>query len=157
MDPKCYGEEVHRTLADAGLAPLLHGTARVPGAPTAIIMEYLDPSAGWTTLQAYIKEHPEIKINTKHPALVKLFKTMKEKKVVHGDLRPNNIMCRVQPESGTEGQELDIKVVDFDWAGKLGSAKYPAIMNAAIKWPGAPRGPIDEDHDETLLRTTLPK
>ena len=30
-----------------------------------------------------------------------------------------------------EGQELEIKViVNFDRAGKLGSAKYPVIMNA---------------------------
>ena len=157
MDPKCYSEEIHRALADAGLAPSLHGTASVPGAPSAIIMEYLDPSAGWTTLQTYIREHPEIKINTKHPAFVQLFKIMKEKQVVHGDLRPNNIMCRVQPESGTEGQGLEIKVVDFDWAGKSGSAKYPAIMNLAINWPGAPRGLIDEGHDETLLERTLSK
>jgi len=46
-------------------------------------MEYLDPLAGWTTLQTYIKEHPEIKIDAEHPALVKLLRTMKEKKVVH--------------------------------------------------------------------------
>ena len=66
------------------------------------------------------------------------------------------IMCRVQPESGTEGQELEIKVVNFDRAGKLGSANYPVVMNAAIDWPGAPRGFIDENHDEILLRRTLP-
>ena len=156
MDPKCYSEEVHHALADAGLAPSLHGTARVSGAPSAIIMEYLDPSAGWTTLQTYIREHPKSKIDVEHPALVKLLKTMKEKKVVHGDLRPNNIMCRVQSEGGTEGQELEIKVIDFDWAGKAGSAKYPAIMNPAINWPGAPRGFIEESHDEILLRRTLP-
>ena len=155
MDPECYGEGVHRTLADAGLAPSLLGTARVAGAPSAIVMEYLDQSSGWTTLQNYIKSNREIKINIKHPGLVKLLKTMKEKKVVHGDLRPNNIMCRVRPDGRTEGQELEIKVIDFDWAGELGSAKYPAIMNRDIPWPGAPFGVICEDDDETLLTRTL--
>ena len=155
VDPKWYSEEAHRALADVGLAPLLHGTARVPGAPSAIIMEYLDPSSGWTTLQAYVETHREIKVDTRHPALVELLKTMREKKVVHGDLRPNNIMCRVRPEGGTEGRELEIKVVDFDWAGKLGSARYPAIMNPAIKWPGMPGDLIGEDDDGTLLGGTL--
>ena len=153
MDPKWYSEEVHRTLADVGLAPLLHGTARLPGAPLAIIMEYLDPSSGWTTLQDYVKTHREIKVDKGHPALVKLLETMREKKVVHGDLRPNNIMCRL--EKGTEGHELEIKVVDFDWSGKLGSARYPAIMNPDIEWPGAPGDLINEDDDGTLLGRTL--
>ena len=155
MDPKWYSEEAHRALAAVGLAPSLHGTARVPGAPSAIIMEYLDPSSGWTTLQKYVETHREIKVDTGHPALVKLLETMREKEVVHGDLRPNNIMCRVRSESGTEGHELEIRVVDFDWAGKLGSAWYPAIMNPAIKWPGAPGDLIGEDDDGTLLTRTL--
>ena len=150
MDPECYGEDVHRALADEGLAPSLLGTARVAGAPSAIIMEYLDASSGWRPLQHYIRTHRETKINTEHSALTKLLKIMKENKVVHGDLRPNNIMCR-----GTEGQELEIKVIDFDWAGKLGSARYPAVMNPKIKWPGAPRDVIGEDDDENLLRQTL--
>lgn len=153
MDPECYNEEVHRTLADEGLAPLLLGTAHVAGAPSAIVMEYLDPPSGWTTLQSYIQEHRDIIINTEHPALANLLKTMREKKVVHGDLRPNNIMCRERPDSGT--QKLEVKVVDFDWAGKLGSAKYPAIMNPDIKWPGAPHGVIGENDDETLLLQML--
>jgi len=151
VDPKCYSEGVHRTLAAEGLAPVLHGIAHVAGAPSAIIMEYLDPACGWMTLQDYIRAHREIKISTKHPALVKLLNTMKEKGVVHGDLRPNNIMCRA------EGQELEIKVVDFDWAGKLGSAKYPAIMNPAIEWPGTALKDIGEDDDETLLMKMLVK
>ena len=155
VDPKWYSEEVHRALADADLAPSLHGTACVPGAPLAVIMEYLDPSSGWTTLQDYAKTHPEIKVEKGHPALVKLLETMREKKVVHGDLRPNNIMCRPRPESATEGHELEIKVVDFDWAGKLGSARYPAIMNPDIKWPGAPGDLIGEDDDGTLLERTV--
>ena len=155
MDPTCYSEEVHRTLAKEGLAPLLHGTAHVAGAPSAIVMEYLDPSSGWTTLQNYISEHREVKITTEHPALIKLLRTMKEKNVVHGDLRPNNIMCRAPPDGGTEGQALEIKVIDFDWAGMLGSTNYPAIMNPNIKWPGEPRGFISKGDDETLLAQML--
>ena len=155
MDLSRYSEEVHRALADEGIAPLLHGTALVTGAPSAIIMEYLDPLSGWTTLQDYIKAHREIKISIEHPALVRLLNTLKEKRIVHGDLRPHNIMCRPRPDTGTGEHELEIKVVDFDWAGRLGSAKYPANMDPAIEWPGARYGVIGENDDETLLTRSL--
>jgi hypothetical protein len=75
--------------------------------------------------------------------------------VVHGDLRPNNIMCRLRPDRGEEGQELEFKVVDFDWAGQFGVAKYPAIMNPDIRWPGSPNDVIGEGDDEILLTRTL--
>src|SRR5258706_5821648 len=90
--PECYNETVHHMLADKGLAPLLHGIVCVAGAPSAIMMEYLDENSGWMALQNYIKEHQEITINTEHPGLVQLLETMKTKEVVHGDLRPINIM-----------------------------------------------------------------
>ena len=155
VDPECYGKDVHRILAHEGFAPSLLGTAEVPGAPTAIVMEYLDPSSGWMTLHSYLKKRQRIEVNTKHPELVKLLKTMKEKEVVHGDLRPNNIMCRLRPDKGAEADELEFKVVDFDWAGKLKVAKYPAIMNSQIPWPGDPGASIGEGDDETLLTKTL--
>lgn len=43
--------------------------------------EYLDPSAGWTTLREDLKEHPEVKMNTKR---LKLLDAMKEKKIGFG-------------------------------------------------------------------------
>lgn len=157
VTPECYGETVHCMLAERGLAPLLHGTACVAGAPSAIVMEYLDANSGWTTLETYIKEHQEIMINTEHPKLVELLETMKTKGVVHGDLRPNNIMCRELPDRGKERGELEIKVIDFDWAGQLGMARYPVSMNQQIPWCGNPLGFIGEDDDKELLSKTLAK
>ena len=118
------------------------------GAPSAIVMEYLDASSGWTTLHSYLGEHQDVKVDTTHPQLAKLLKMMKEKKIVHGDLRPNNIMCRVR-------QELEIKVIDFDWSGDLGVAKYPEVMRPNIPWPGRSRELIGESHDEALLTAIL--
>jgi len=155
--PECYSETVHRTLAARGLAPLLHGTVCVAGAPSAIVMEYLDANSGWMTLQKYIKEHQEIKINTEHPRLVELLEAMKQEGFVHGDLRPINIMCRELPGRGKERGELEIKVIDFDWAGKLGVARYPAGRNPEIPWPGNQRDFIGGDDDKKLLGKTLAK
>ena len=155
--PKCYGEAVHRMLAEKGLAPLLHGTACVAGAPSAIVMEYLDASSQWMTLQDYVKECQEIRITTEHPRLIELLETMKTEGFVHGDLRPNNIMCRELLGPWNERGDLEIKVIDFDWAGKLGVARYPAIMNPDIAWPGRRRDLIGEDDDRILLSKTLAK
>jgi len=155
--PECCGETVHRTLAVRGFAPLLYGTACVVGAPSAIVMEYLDANSGWMTLQNYIKENQEITINTEHPRLAELLETMKTERVVHGDLRPNNIMCRELPGKGKERGELEIKVIDFDWAGKLGVARYPTNRNPDIAWPGNQRDLIGEDDDKELLSKTLAK
>jgi len=56
VDPECYSEEVHRTLADEGLAPLLLGTARVAGAPFATVMEYLMVGVPRKTTSGRIEE-----------------------------------------------------------------------------------------------------
>ena len=45
----------------------------------------------------------------------------------HGDFRPSNILvCK----------DNSIRIIDFDWAGEAGVAKYPSFMNhSEIKWP----------------------
>lgn len=70
-----------------------------------------------------------------------------------GDLRPNNIMCRVRQDGEAEG--LEIRVIDFDWSGELGVEKYREVMNLDIPWPHGPRESIGECDDETLLGLTL--
>ncbi|PVF98829.1 hypothetical protein CPB86DRAFT_329594 [Serendipita vermifera] len=114
-------------------------------------MEYLDPSHGWVTLFEYAKTHRSIVQEPFHPRLVGLLEVMKKKKIVHGDLRPANIMVR----KSDIGDDLEVKVVDFDWAGICGEAKYPLSRNPEIKWPGQDGGLIGADDDETLLRRTL--
>ena len=48
-----YPQAIQRHLAAHGLAPKLYGTVKVEGAPTAYIMEYLDPTA-WQTLHQFL-------------------------------------------------------------------------------------------------------
>ena len=82
---------------------------------------------------------------------------MKTEGVVHGDLRPNNIMCQELPDQGKERGELEIKVIDFDWAGRLGVARYPTNRNPDIAWPGNQRDLIGKDNDKEPLSKTLDK
>ena len=71
---------------------------------------------------------------------------------VHGDLRGPNLLI------AKDG----LKLIDFDWCGKAGEARYPADINVGsdIEWHGGVcrEGLIEKDHDEhmfTLL--TVPK
>ena len=64
------------------------------------------------------------------------------------------VACREKPEdSGVE-----IRFIDFDWAGRDGVTQYPLFMNHAdISWPqDATEGmPLQQAHDTELLRRLL--
>ena len=77
---------------------------------------------------------------------------------VHGDLRTNNIMIRVDkqglPLSSSNEEHSNIRVVDFDWAGKAHEVRYPDTRNNNIedvKWPGDAGTPIEAGHDRLLV------
>ena len=146
---RSYSRDVHKHMADKGLAPKLYGYAEVKGAPTAYVMEYLDPSV-WQTL--YQLSKPKDKpnkpmTNQLQDALEKIIAALDEKKYVHGDLRSNNIMIRTD----VMDKSVDLKVVDFDWAGKAGQVYYPAERNREIQWPGEAGGLIEQDHDSKMV------
>ena len=74
---------------------------------------------------------------------------------VHGDLREANIMVK---RDGVDSEGLhDIILVDFDWAGKEGSVRYPS--NITLNHILLPRpddvergGPIAAAHDDQMLK-----
>jgi len=120
-------------MADIGLAPKLYGYAEAKGAPTAYVMEYINRPFG-THCQLLKPEDKPSKNTAYHlkDALEKIIAALDEKKYVHGDLRSNNIMIQ------TDGMDksVDLKVVDFDWAGKAGQVHYPAEQNRrdSVAW-----------------------
>ena len=147
--PRSYSRDVHKHMADNGLAPKLYGYAEVEGVPTAYVMEYLDPSI-WQTL--YQLSKPKKKLNRPtanqlRGALQEIIAALDEKKYVHGDLRSNNIMIR----TNVMDKSVELKVVDFDWAGEAGQVYYPAERNREIQWPGEAGGPIEQDHDSKMV------
>ncbi|KAG8835764.1 hypothetical protein FRC17_001158 [Serendipita sp. 399] len=150
VESECYGIDAHRALAQSSVAPFLFGFAKVKGSFMAIVMEYLDPSDGWMTLFEYKEQNGSIAGQPLHPQLAGLLSTMKQKHIVHGDLRPANIMVR-----NFNGGELEVKIIDFDWAGTRGEARYPVIRNPEIRWPGRSGELIGEDDDSILLKQTL--
>ena len=158
-----YGAGVQQTLAKEGLAPILYGSATVEGAPTAYVMEHLSPhelgqSKGWVTLFTFMQgwspqEDHKVKIDER---LRKVVALMEMSGLVHGDLRPNNIMLELKEDGSPV--ELDdggvhLKVVDFDWAGPVNLAKYPKCRNKGVIWPGVDGEAIEAGHDGQMLKS----
>jgi len=83
-----YPREVHKYLTDNGLAPKLYGYAEVDGAPTAYVMEYLDPST-WQTLYQFF-DSTKAKVVDLQPrtALNTIIKTLESKKMFTGIFEP---------------------------------------------------------------------
>jgi len=73
-------------MADIGLAPKLYGYAGVKGAPTAYVMEYLDPCT-WETLHQFLKSDAAALDRTQlQEALDGIIEKLEWKNYVHGDL-----------------------------------------------------------------------
>ncbi|KAG8968912.1 hypothetical protein FRC05_001280 [Tulasnella sp. 425] len=134
-----YGLEAHVLAASAGFAPRLLGTASVPGAPVIYVMELLSESEGWFHLIWYelpkhITERQKGHLRDRGTALTTF---LSRNRLVHGDLRGCNVMCRLGDN------DVDLRVLDWDWAGKQGAARYPAGLNMEAGYQGRPGGLIE--------------
>ena len=84
---RSYSQDVHKHMADIGLAPKLYGYAEVEGAPTAYVMEYLDPCA-WQTLHEFLKYDATAVNRTQvREAVDSIIEKLESKNYVHGDLQ----------------------------------------------------------------------
>jgi hypothetical protein len=92
----------------------------------------------------------------------------------HGDLRPPNVLVQLPLDlvtlaSGSPAAagaaaacsldvaSLPVKFIDYDWAGVVGEARFPPLLNPAIPWPQGVGGGqlISQEHDVLLLSATL--
>lgn len=105
-----YGLEVHRLLEKHQYAPRLIDNALLPGGWHAVVMEKIE---GKPIVQG------EVLPGTRKQ-LEAIQKLLTESGLVHGDLRSPNILV---------DDKHDVKVIDFDWAGKATVARYPANIN----------------------------
>jgi len=48
-------------------------------------------------------------------------------------------------------KSMELKVVDFDGAGKAEQVHYPEEWNREIWWPGKAEGPIDQNYDSKMV------
>ena len=72
---------------------------------------------------------------------------------VHGDIRDTNIL--VDLDSLTNDSDgVNVQLIDFDWAGSVGVARYPLGVNKTTVW--RPDGVQDEElitveHDKEMV------
>ncbi|PVF95128.1 hypothetical protein CPB86DRAFT_788311 [Serendipita vermifera] len=148
--PGSYGVAAHQIMGEQGFAPKLYGVAELEGAPPAYVMEFLSEHQGWVNFQ-------EAKLHLKNEQQWAMLRTkteefllcMKNNQLVHGDLRPNNMLIRVHDEG------VDLRVLDWDWAGKHFEVRYPLDMNPAAGLPGDPGEWIQPQHDSSNLAKYL--
>ncbi|KAF4588882.1 hypothetical protein EYR40_010437 [Pleurotus pulmonarius] len=162
VDRQPYGAEVHSYLATMGYAPQLHGHKILHGAPTAYVMEYLGHQ--WVSLfdlsqrEDFSVKIPSSAMDRIKVAVSTVLQALESGQLVHGDFRPNNIMVKLDDDGRLEDVDgVRLKIVDFDWAGKVGAVKYPLSRNEDISWPG-PRGAhIQQSDDKRLFESWWPE
>ena len=132
-----YSEEAHRLLESIGCAPRLYCCVDVSRRFKMVVMEFVEGA----DLGSYLRNETDCEEKQKIlDQCDEVLNTLHEKGLCHGDFRDVNILVR----------EKRICALDYEWAGKLGQAKYPLYMNHVhITWPeGATDGAlIAKEHD----------
>ena len=167
MASERYGWMDHKHMESKDMAPKYYNTGNVVMEIPYVdqkpiefyhVMEYLPPpsngSAGWMSLFDIEKQHRRAALDTKKnitTALHEITDVLGQAGLVHGDLRPNNLLicvkitdkgCSIQHRPDSDPPLPYLKVIDFDWAGEAGKVEYPPHRNLDIEWPGENGSPF---------------
>ncbi|KAK1227057.1 hypothetical protein PQX77_009967 [Marasmius sp. AFHP31] len=116
-----YSEEAHQYLASLSFAPKLFQCKALPGGWIAVLMERSD----YTRVDELTNDQRQL-VKGKVSEIVEMFHGQD---VVHGDIRAANLL--VDEKSLTAGGDVKVYFLDFDWAGRVGDAKYPFRVNTS--------------------------
>jgi hypothetical protein len=154
-----YGEDAHRMLAEAGLAPKLHYCSEVVGGVFMVVMEQVDGRDSYGEFRH--RDLPQTVLDDISRALGKLH----DAQLVYGDMRRPNIMVVKKPKSrdddgeGEDEDEWRGLLIDFDWSGRVGVVKYPPTLNTCgeIKWAKGVESAtaIQPKHDLDMLEKII--
>ena len=146
-----YCIDAHRLMADNGYAPSIIAFQQVTSWYHVIVMDYIHNAE---SLYEYIKnkQNKEHTVDQLKEHCTKAVRILHTGGYCHGDLRGNNILvkCKETPQP--------IAIIDFDWSGKNGVARYPLFMNCIdVTWPeGASDGELlQPDHDKYWMENTF--
>lgn len=136
-----YSMSAHEFCAKKGWAPELLGYEELPGGWRMIVME--DMVEHQLLNRSSAEDQEEL-----HAKLRQILTELHAAGMVHGDFRDSNILTK-RVQTG-----VDVKLVDFDWAGVVGEARYPANVNHTdIRRPVDARDEamITAEHDMAML------
>lgn len=142
-----YNAKAHMLAANHGLAPALRGAEKLD---CGLIMVVMDLVVDETHHQwgANGKESESARSQ-----LLEFHKVLRQNNLVHGDLRPPNLL--VVTENDSTGERL--LVVDFDWAGEHGVSTYPIAVNPGETWHEDVEAgkTMMLEHDEFMVKRLL--
>ncbi|KAF4577463.1 hypothetical protein EYR40_003003 [Pleurotus pulmonarius] len=144
-----YSQDAHEATFNAGYAPELLAVKNV-GDWFMIVMD--DVSGEYTTLEA-LKEQGGVDLAAIRDHMQKGLDIL-HKEYVHGDVRAGNFLVRnTDVGDGARLGERSLLLVDWDWAGRIGEARYPHNINPEIaRSEGATAGAeIQPAHDIWML------
>lgn len=132
-----YGKDAHECLAQQQLAPKLYSCELLDGMWYAIVMEkVVGECIQSSAVSTQVKE-----------SLEKAHTVLHSNEYVHGDLRPQNILVVGDT----------VLILDFDWAGVQGTARYSKELNMENAWhQGVGCGRVIlKEHDEYKVKSIL--
>lgn len=141
-----YNADVHKFCFDQGFAPELIKIDNIENTDFKfVIMEHLDGFNVISDIWHKLKEKEKIELKKK---ILDIVKMMHDNNFVHGDLRFENIMAKLNSD-----EKWVVKFIDFDWTGYDGEAEYPQFLNKKIPWHNDVQqlGKIFHDHDDHLI------
>ena len=139
-----YGEAVHRAMAAEDHSPRLIDCLKVTDDTFLVVMEKFDSEMLDVYWESVLVCEKKSKKRTIEQQLRNILSFMQSQGYVHGDLRDPNILV-----SGKS--EIKLKIVDFNWAGKVGEVKYPSDLNTyAFHSSARPWQKILMEHDSEL-------
>lgn len=125
-----YGVDTHIRWHANHCAPELLHCQSIPGGWTVVVMEYIDKA---TTVQ---DNRP---LSAAHFVTVKTaVEALHREDLVHGNIRGCNVLQVFSTSATSSPVNVSSRValIDFDSAGKVGEARYPAFLNRSdISWP----------------------
>ncbi|KAK1224751.1 hypothetical protein PQX77_012335 [Marasmius sp. AFHP31] len=116
-----YSEEAHQYLASLSFAPKLFQCKALPGGWIAVLMERSD----YTRVDELTNDQRQL-VKGKVSEIVEI---LHGQDLVHGDIRAANLL--VDEKSLRPGGDVKVHFLDFDWAGRVGDAKYPFRVNTS--------------------------
>jgi hypothetical protein len=141
-----YSETAHRLLAAEGLAPAIHYCSQIFGGAFMAVMDLVGGRDAYHEFKhrgipSTVLEDIQLALKTLHGA-----------GLVFGDVRrPNIMVATTRNEHGKD--EWHAQMVDFDWSGPVGVARYPPALNKDIRWAHGVGGArlIEKQHDLDML------
>ena len=154
---RTYSKNAHRASANEGGAPTLLGSLDVLSCGwSVIVMELLEEPEWVWGLKILDKAEQRMVRDTVREHVLSLH----QQGFVHGDIRPQNVLVkRLDTE---HGHALSVRLLDFDWAGEVGQAKYPFLVNpdlgCGFERPSGVKGGgvITTEHDLAMVDLMYP-